>query len=599
MTSSESTAAQPMETYKRRLAERETRAALLTRRELTFSHLRTLTALAALAAAAAALGAHWISGWWSLAPIMVFPVLMVFHDRAIRARAAAVRGVDFYDAGVRRLENRWMGRGNTRADFPPRDHAYAADLDLFGRGSLFELLCSARTRTGESTLADWLLKGARPDAVLDRQEAVRELAPKLDFREQLAVLAEEAASDPGALLAWANMPAELRRTQVRFIATALAVLGVAAAAAWWPGDRGPWLLLPVLLGGLILRLAVRANLTATLKDLAKTASELTVLSQLLRRLEEETYSAPLLRRLRAELGNEAERPSAAIARLRSMLDWYSLRESVILQPIAILVLWQVHWAFAFAEWRAKYGSRLGDWLRVCGEIEALSALAGFTYERPEYTFPQFVMETPMFAAAQMGHPLLPAGSCVRNEIVLDADHRIYIVSGSNMSGKSTLLRAIGVNSVLAHCGAPVCAGSLRLSPLQIGASLRTQDSLQGGISRFYAEVLRLRQVVSLAGGDPPLLFLLDEILHGTNSHDRAIGAEAIARTLRKRGAIGLITTHDLALAALDADPDIRAVNVHFEDQLLDGKMSFDYHLRPGMVTRSNALELMRAVGLDV
>jgi DNA mismatch repair ATPase MutS len=195
--------------------------------------------------------------------------------------------------------------------------------------------------------------------------------------------------------------------------------------------------------------------------------------------------------------------------------------------------------------------------------------------------------------------LLPDASCVRNGVSISGDTRALVVSGSNMSGKSTLLRTVGINAVLAMAGAPVRARNLRLTPLQVGASVRINDSLQEGSSRFYAEITRLRQIVDLAGGQPALLFLLDELLQGTNSYDRRIGSEGVVRALVDRGAIGLISTHDLAIAEISGSLDGHLRNVHFQDELANGKMSFDYILRDGVVTKSNGLELMRSIGLDV
>ncbi|HEU4754153.1 MAG TPA: DNA mismatch repair protein MutS, partial [Armatimonadota bacterium] len=226
-------------------------------------------------------------------------------------------------------------------------------------------------------------------------------------------------------------------------------------------------------------------------------------------------------------------------------------------------------------------------------------LAAYGFEHPQDPFPELADEGPLFEVEGIAHPLLPAARAVRNDLSLGPELRMLIVSGSNTSGKSTLLRSVGVNTVLALAGAPVRARRLRLSRLSVGASIRVQDSLQGGISRFQAEILRLRRIVELTGGPHPVLFLLDEILHGTNSHDRRIGAAAVLRSLVERGAIGLTTTHDLALTQVAGSPELKAANVHFEDHMEDGRMAFDYHLRPGVVQKSNALELMRAVGLDV
>jgi len=234
-----------------------------------------------------------------------------------------------------------------------------------------------------------------------------------------------------------------------------------------------------------------------------------------------------------------------------------------------------------------------------GEFEALGSLAAYAYERPQDPFPELAEAEGCFEGEGLGHPLIPEGRNVRTDLRLSGELRVLVVSGSNMSGKSTLLRTVGVNAVLALAGAPVRARRLRLSPLEVGASIHVQDSLQAGASRFYAEITRLRQIVELTKGPRPVLFLLDEILHGTNSHDRRVGAEGVVRGLVGRGAIGLVTTHDLALALIADGLAPRAANVHFEDHLEAGKMTFDYRLRPGVVQRSNALELMRSVGLEV
>jgi len=257
-------------------------------------------------------------------------------------------------------------------------------------------------------------------------------------------------------------------------------------------------------------------------------------------------------------------------------------------------------AIAIDRWQAVHGRRVGDWLRVVGELEALSAIGTYAYEHPADPFPDIVEGPALFDADALVHPLLREQVAVPNDVRIGRDGpHVIVVSGSNMSGKSTLLRAVGVNVVLALCGAPVHASRIRLSPLLIGATLRIDDSLQEGHSRFYAEILRIRAIVGAARTDAPLLFLLDEILHGTNSHDRRIGAQAIVRALVEAGAVGLVTTHDLALTELTGELGGRATNTHFEDRLEHGRMVFDYRMRPGVVEHSNALALMRAIGLDV
>jgi DNA mismatch repair ATPase MutS len=246
----------------------------------------------------------------------------------------------------------------------------------------------------------------------------------------------------------------------------------------------------------------------------------------------------------------------------------------------------------------RSGPRISEWLLAVGQIEALNSIAGYAAEHPDDVWPEIIAGgPPIFDGQGITHPLLPAG--VRNDILLSPEMRLLLISGSNMSGKSTMLRSVGLNVVLAWAGMPVRARRLRVSRLEVGASMRVQDSIQDGKSRFYAEITRLRQIMDLASAPIPLLFLLDELLSGTNSHDRAIGAEAIVTSLVKGGAIGLVTTHDLALAGIAVKLAPHGANVHFEDHVEDGRISFDYKMRPGVVEKSNALELMRSVGLEV
>jgi DNA mismatch repair ATPase MutS len=346
-------------------------------------------------------------------------------------------------------------------------------------------------------------------------------------------------------------------------------------------------------------LRFRSRVVAVAEVVGEPAYGIALLAEVLGRLEGERFTGARLLELRAALDTEGAPPSQAIARLDRLMDLLHSRDNVAVRIVGPPLLWTTQVAFAIEAWRKKYGSSVRRWLAAVGEIETLSAFGGYAYEHPADPFPEFVEGPACFEGEGLGHPLLPESRSVRNDIRLSIELRVQVVSGSNMSGKSTLLRTIGVNAVLAHAGAPVRARRLRLTPLAVGASIRTLDSLQGGTSRFYTEIKRLRQLVDLARGPRPVLFLLDELLHGTNSHDRKIGSEAVIRTLVERGAIGLLTTHDLALAQIVDELAPRAANVHFEDHLENGKITFDYRLHPGLVRKSNALELMRSVGLDV
>jgi DNA mismatch repair ATPase MutS len=330
------------------------------------------------------------------------------------------------------------------------------------------------------------------------------------------------------------------------------------------------------------------------------ARDLSLLAAVLERFEREQFTGGRLAALRRKIETDGHPASRQIARLHRLMELLDSRRNQFFAPIASLLLWGTQFAMAVERWRLHSGRHVGKWIAAIGELEALMSLASYLYERPADTLPELEPgPAPLFAADGLAHPLISVDRAVRNDIRLGNGVRILIVSGSNMSGKSTLLRSVGINTALAWAGAPVRARRLIVSPLAVGASIRVQDSLQDNRSRFYAEILRLKQIVALAEGEKPLLFLLDELLSGTNSHDRRIGAEAIVRTLAASGAVGLVTTHDLALAHIAETLPGAALNVHFEDHLEDGEIRFDYKMKPGVVQRSNALALMRAVGLEV
>jgi DNA mismatch repair ATPase MutS len=292
--------------------------------------------------------------------------------------------------------------------------------------------------------------------------------------------------------------------------------------------------------------------------------------------------------------------SAIVGRLLRTIAARDALRNEFVRPFGLLLFVRSLAAVVIDRWHARHRHDLEMWIDAVGEIEALVSLATYAFEHPSDPFPVLANDGPRFDAEALAHPLLHESIAVRNDVRVGNDGpHLLVVSGSNMSGKSTLLRAVGINTVLAMAGAPVRARSLVVTPVLIGASIRVDDSLQEGHSRFYSEILRIRDIVESAAHGEPVLFLLDEILHGTNSHDRRIGAEAIVRALVTTGAIGLITTHDLALTAFADAPEIRARNVHFEDDIADGRLVFDYLMRDGVVERSNALELMRAIGLKV
>jgi len=588
------------EEYTRRLAVREAEVARLAKVHERIGNGRVALGVAVLVVAWAVLFERALAPVWLLVPVAAFIALVLYHSSVRGKRVSAERAADYYRHGIARLEDRWIGLGERGERFGATDHIYAADLDLFGAGSLFELLSVARTRMGEDTLAHWLLSPAAPAEIRDRQASVVDLRERLDLREEMAVLGEDShvGVNPQSLLAWAESANQLSQFWLLGVALLLPALAVAAALVWhYKGFATPFVLVILVEAGVAY--LVKRALSDAIYGTESAFRDLKLFTALLIRIESHEFAAPALKELGRRLSSHALPASATLARLARVIDFADARNNPILRLLDVPLLYSLHVALAAERWRGTHGKVIRQWVDALGEFEALSSLAAYSYEHPTDPFPDFVDGPAVFIATELGHPLIPASKCVRNSVSIEGPTRVFLVSGSNMSGKSTLLRTVGINTVLAMAGAPVRARSLRLTPLQVGASIRVNDSLHEGSSRFYAEITRLREIYALPDHGPALLFLLDELLQGTNSKDRLTGAEGIVRAFVAAGAIGLVSTHDLALTDIGGLPAGTLRNVHFQDDLSDGQMRFDFTLREGIVTRSNGIELMRAIGLNV
>jgi hypothetical protein len=594
--------------YTANLAERKRSVDEMERRDRSFSMVRLTLFGIFLFLLWLVFVRHAAPLWVPVLPVVAFTILAIAHELLAQRRKRMDRAVSYYQHGLARLEGEWAGQGSTGERFLDPAHPYAIDLDLFGTESIFQRLCLARTRAGEARLALWLLEPSPPREVTARQGAVEELRDEVELRESLYLAGAEleVGIHPEELQAWSKAAPILTSGAERAVAFVLGALAVIAVIAWigFGTGLGPLAAVVILQG--IFRFRMRHRVQQVEASADDAATDLKLLSEVLRVFERRTFSTERLRELHDRLTGgpgQADRPASEWIRiLHRHVDCLEARRNAMFAPIAFLTLWDVHFAFAIDRWRSRTGEQVSEWLAAVAELEALSSLAGYALERPEDKFPELVEHGTLFSGEEMRHPLVrnavPNSVTLRSD-TLDTTPAILVISGSNMSGKSTLLRTVGVLLALAQAGAPVSARKLVVSPLALGASIRVRDSIQGGISHFYAEILRLRQIVALTSGARPVLFIVDEILQGTNSHDRRMGVEAVLHSLLDRGAIGLITTHDLALAEIAESLAPRARNVHFEDHLENGRMAFDYRLREGVVTHSNAIALMRAVGLDV
>lgn len=514
--------------------------------------------------------------------------------------------------GLLRLDRRWaeleaaLPPAEARTEGGPADHPYAVDLDVFGAASLQRLAGPVTSGRGRSQLRGWLLAPAPEAEVARRQEAVRELASRRDLRHALAAHGRlhGAADPPGTelFLGWAEgAPWLTERAWLRGAAWVLPVALVALLVGDLAFGLPSWWLLPALAHVELIRRHWR-RLNADFAMAEGGAALLDAYVPQIRLLEAEAPNAPLLRELGGALGGGGTSASAELHRLSRLLDTVESRRSFLYGLLALVLLLDFHLAWALDAWRSSSGHAVRRWMDTLGTWEALSALATVAHDHPDWSYPVPAAE-PVLHATALGHPLLLPKTCVRNDVTVGPPGTFLLVTGSNMSGKSTLLRALGVNVVLAGAGAPVCAAALSLPRLRVRTCMRVDDSLAQGVSLFMAELLRIRGIVSDAdepGADGRVLYLLDELLHGTNTAERRVAARAVIRHLLARDALGAVSTHDLTLAR-SPDLEAAAVPVHFRESVeqagSETRLTFDYRLRSGVATTRNALKLLDAVGL--
>jgi len=601
----------PLDEYTQRQRAREADVAARERVHIRLGNVKVALFLGILIYWALTLGGD-SSPWFYGVAVAAFVAFSVWHELTLRALARANAAVAFYRDGIARIQDDWMRFEPGGDRFKNGDHPYADDLDIFGPGSLFQLLSLCRTPMGEERLARWLMVPSPIEVIRERQSRVGALRSHLDLRERVAVVNAglQRFMLPDAVLAWAEHAPSL--PPIRPVIVLLAVAFAAAFGYYMNGGSGWFTITALVINGALLGLlAKRANAIVEALSASTGATSVDLLSNVIEQIEQEPFTEPALaalaRRLKGADGDVAA--SRGISRLARIADWADSRHNVFVRLLEPSFLFTLQVAYACESWRRRHGRQFRDWVDAVGEMEALLSLGGYSYEHPADPFPELVESgEPLFDATEVAHPLIPASTAVANTFVLGSipspkdqapRPRVLIVSGSNMSGKSTLMRTAGLNAVLALAGAPVRAQRLRLTPLAVGTCLRHTDSLQEHRSGFYTEALRIRRIFDLLDGPMPVLFLFDELLSGTNSKDRRIAAEGVIRTILSKRATGMVTTHDLSLTEIAAIFPREVRNVHLQDQVEDGKMQFDYKLRDGVITHSNALELMRMIGLDV
>lgn len=525
--------------------------------------------------------------WYSPLPLPLAVLCVRRYGRQQTQRATLARLREFYERGINRLQDRWAGEGNSGQEYLQPGHLYAQDLNLFGTGSLFERLCTARTEIGKRKLAGYLQDPSPSiEESKDRQAAVQELRERTELREQIGTLGETyQQSESATFTDWLARPITKFPPWLRALAALTSLIAATAILLAIPGVIPKSIMFATIGIQAAIAWTLRLRVAPILQDCRIVHVELGLLREGLNLLREQKFDSPKLQ----SLVNTVQDQNLGILAWNLRLLSERTKEHFYGPASAILMGSQC--AMAIEAWRGKHGHTMQTWLDAWAEFEALNALACYAHECPEDIFPELTTGQARFRAEGLAHPLLPLKTGVRNDINLP---RLLLISGSNMAGKSTLMRAIGVNAVLAAAGAPVRARSMQSSRFSLCASLSMQDALTEGKSKFLAEVERLRASIQTAAAHPPALFLIDEIFSGTNSQDRRIAAEAVINELLKHGAIGAVSTHDLALTEIPG-----ATNVHMRSRPGADPLDFDYLLKPGVNNETNALAIARLAGVPV
>lgn len=550
-----------------------------------FANIRNFAAVAAIAV---------------LFPI-VFGILLKIHNKIAYEKAHALFMASINRNEILRLETD-LKTFDTGDRFMDPNHPYLADLDIFGKNSLFQLLNRCTTETSKRLLAMWMGQGTHTEEILQRQKAVQELAPMVDWRQDFQASGmhyEDKESTVQTLLEWLAGPTYfLGRAHYKIIVFVFPILALTAIVGYFWGLFH--YLIPLLAISLNLFIMRKASPLAadTQEKTYQSIKSLKAYQAMIEKIEHQTFQAEKLAALKACFSHDSFSASQKIHQLSRILDWLNARNNAFYFLFNVVFLLDIRVLLIAERWKAQAQAEASKWFDAISEIEVLTSLAGFSHANPHYAFPQLAHDPHVYQADAIGHPLLKRHSRVTNDFQLEGKGNIIVLTGSNMSGKSTFLRTLGINAVLAFMGSSTCAQALTIGRFQVFTSMRTLDSLEESVSSFYAELKRLKQLLELVSDATPVFFMLDEILKGTNSHDRHRGAAALIHQLGKKNAFGLVSTHDLELGALATESN-NILNYSFTSTIEQGEILFDYKLRTGICESFNATELMKKMGIEI
>ncbi|MCX7749266.1 MAG: DNA mismatch repair protein MutS [Clostridia bacterium] len=533
-----------------------------------------------------------------------FGSLVFYHQKLIDSKRTFSSLYHINERDLKRLNGEWMGFLDSGEEFKDEGHRFALDLDIFGRGSLFQCINGTKTYMGRQRLKTMLKEPLNSkEEILKRQEAIGELAGKLGWRQRFeaqGMNTREKVQDPGYLIAWAEKTYGYQKLGLARILTVLPFLTIALTLGSFSGLGVPFYipLAFIVLQYFILRYKSKER-QEIFAMAYKYREDIRAFDEMLKTFENRRFHSTYINGLKERLKND--RGLAAWKQVKEfvgIVDSISNRFNAFYYIFNLFTLWDYRIISDLEKWKQKSGKNLRNWLETVGEAEALSSLAVLRFDHPEWSVPKISESELMLDAAEMGHPLLH-GSRVCNNLKVGRSADILLITGSNMSGKSTLLRTAGINVVLALIGAPVCAGDFCCSVMEVYTCMRVSDNLERNISSFYAEILRIKMVIRAVEEGKRVFFLLDEIFKGTNSRDRHMGAKVLITKLEEKGALGLVSTHDLELAELEEESKGKIKNYHFREYYKNNEIYFDYKLRAGVSTTRNAIYLMRMAGIEV
>lgn len=550
----------------------------------------------------------WPLGWYyalAIIAILLFVfVRVVYKDIANRWQIKnTLTLILIIENEIKALQHDFKAFNNGN-EYTPKDHYYANDMDIFGSSSLFQFCNRTVSAMGEERLADWLLHPAKMEEISARQEAIKDLRNNIIWCQELQAFGKEnpiQLNTRDQLGNWVQEPISLSNFNgwkwLRYLLPAISITVTALVIF-------SYLPMAALYTNIFVMLMIAASQEKKVlhmhQQLSHKVQELEGLERSIFHIEQSNFIAPLLQSLKQDFASEGLPASEGIAQLKKILDRMDLRFNLVLMiPLNVLLLWNIQQALSLEKWKTAYDQRVRKWFNSLGVWEALSSFAVMHFNQPEWVFPSILPDHFSINATHLGHPLIAPNKRVNNEINIEQKAAVMLVTGSNMAGKSTYLRSIGINIILAMAGAPVCAKTFECSAVQLMSSMRIADNLEESTSTFYAELKKLKTIIEKVNEKAPVFVLLDEILRGTNSLDRHTGSKALIKQLIAKEAAAVLATHDVDLAALQTDFNQHIFNYHFDVQVNGEELYFDYKLKPGVCESLNASILMKKIGIEI